>query len=477
MLNNKLVFLLKTFTVRELKQFEKYVNSSFFNENETLCRLLALIYRAAPEFRQAPLSKQEAWSVMELKGAYNDLKYRRYISDLVRLCEGFMSYKVYQKHEIRARQNLLISLNERSVDKYFENYLKQARRSLAQQPLRDAGFYYDQFILDHEYNHYVEMKFERTKETQIEQALQNIDIFYLVHKLSGWCAILNFQKVTGRSHEIFLMEEILEHLKKKSYDHVPAIAIYYQILMTFTEEGGEPAFEKLVRLLKEHSHQFRHSEARKMYIYAQNYCLRKINSGATEYLEALFDLYKNALEKQVLLENNVLSPWSFKNIVTTALRLQQFDWVDEFIRTWYRKLAPAFRDNAYNYNRANLFFYRKEYPKVLVQLQRVELNDIFYSLDGRAMLLKTYYELGEVEALLALTESFRLFLRRNRHISDIHKTNYLNLIRYVRRLIKLDKHDRLKISRLEQAVNQTKKVADLGWLNEKINAKTTGSLA
>ena len=98
-----------------------------------------------------------------------------------------------------------------------------------------------------------------------------------------------------------------------------------------------------------------------------------------------------ALDMDLLLEKGIMSPWNYKNITAVGLRLEEFGWVQDFLLKFKPHLAPAHRDNAYKYNLAKLHFAKKDYDKVLELLREVEYDDIFYSLDSRSMLLKTYY--------------------------------------------------------------------------------------
>ncbi|MCH8331577.1 MAG: hypothetical protein IH946_09410, partial [Bacteroidetes bacterium] len=280
----------------------------------------------------------------------------------------------------------------------------------------------------------------------------------------------NVRNVVAAEHEVFLMAEIMQIMKGHPFDDVPAIAIYYCILMTLTEPEKQSHFHELTTLLKEHASKFRDDEAREMYVYAQNYCLRKINTGETDYLSELFALYKNSLKDEFILEERKLSPWSYKNIVATALRLNEFDWVKNFITVYRTKLDPKFRDNAFNYNLARFYFYQQNYNKVLDLLQKVEFNDVFYSLDSRSMMLKTYYELEAIDSLYSLIDSFRLYLWRNKLISEGHRHNYLNLIRFVRRLTKVFPGDDKKLLQIETDIEQTKQIADKNWLLEKLKS-------
>lgn len=51
-----------------------------------------------------------------------------------------------------------------------------------------------------------------------------------------------------------------------------------------------------------------------------------------------------------------LSPWTYKNIVIAALRAGEFEWTEQFIKSYKNKLNEKFRINAFNYNMGYLLF-------------------------------------------------------------------------------------------------------------------------
>ena len=113
-------------------------------------------------------------------------------------------------------------------------------------------------------------------------------------------------------------------------------------------------------------------------------------------------------------------------------------------------------------------FSKKEWNKVIELLQQVEYDDVFYKLDSKALLLKTYYEMSEWLVLDSLIDSFQILLRRNKEISKQHRSNYLHLVKFVKKLSHLMPDDTAKIEAVRDKIEAAKQVADRGWLLEKL---------
>ena len=85
------------------------------------------------------------------------------------------------------------------------------------------------------------------------------------------------------------------------------------------------------------------------------------------------------------------------------------------------------------------------------------------------MLLATYYETDEIEPLFSLFESFRTFLNRHKKFPANRRQNYLNLIKFTKKLTKLADRDKKGIQKLKEEVEATKNIASRNWLLEKID--------
>ena len=92
---------------------------------------------------------------------------------------------------------------------------------------------------------------------------------------------------------------------------------------------------------------------------------------------------------------------------------------------------------------------------------------MFYRLDARSILLKTYFEMDDHDALFYHASAFRTFLARNRTISDRQRKVYQNLIRFTLSLARCGT-ERHRIRALQKRVACTPNVADLAWLEGRI---------
>jgi hypothetical protein len=269
---------------------------------------------------------------------------------------------------------------------------------------------------------------------------------------------------------MLFIDEIIEHVQSNNYSDTPPILIYHQILLSYKEPEDHGHFEKIKSLINQHIHLFPDNEVAEILDSALNYCIKKMNAGEPGFLEEAFNLYKEWLIKDLLKVRGHINPFHFKNIVTIGLRLKEFDWIENFIHQYSIFLESRFQENAVTFNLAQLYFYKNDYPKVIRQLSQVEYDDMTYNLNSKTLLMASYYELDEIEALGSLLDSFRVYLSRNKELPATRRKHYLNTIGIVRKLSKLTPGDSKEIEKLKTEVENTQGVVSKNWIMEKLTS-------
>jgi hypothetical protein len=279
--------------------------------------------------------------------------------------------------------------------------------------------------------------------------------------------MINRRNILSVEYNLSFFDQMVRYLGNELFDDVPAIRIYRLIHIALTEPENVSSYTELLDELERSSQLFSPTEQRGMYVFAQNFCIRRINRGEAGALKEIFRLYQLMVSRDLLYEGIYVSQPDFKNIVTTGLRLNEVEWVSAFIVDFKGKLNPEFSENAYTYSMAWVHFTRREYDKALRMLLRVEFNDVYYHLDSKSLLMKVYYEMNEYDAFFSLVDAFKIYLRRNKFISDFQRDTYHNFILLLNKMmkVKLGKND--MTLNLHNEVLNTKPAADLAWLKFK----------
>ena len=204
--------------------------------------------------------------------------------------------------------------------------------------------------------------------------------------------MLDREKILSTRYRQDFREEIKTYLSNNNFENHPTIKMYYQLFLSLTETEDGTYFLKFSEKLRQGNIVLPHKEMKELYFYAINFCINKIRNGEKQYAGDLMDLYQEGIEQEHLLDEGIISPWTYKNMVKLGLGLKRFDWVESFVLDYSEKLAESQRKDAYHYNLADLFFHKKMYDNALFHLNQVEFTDVHYNIGAKAMLLKIYYE-------------------------------------------------------------------------------------
>lgn len=467
-ISSKAYLLLQSLTVVELGQLKRFLEGDSHRLPLETRRLFNHLYNAITTNASSDELNSSAVSQAVFETTvYNEQRLRYVLTYLSQATERFLIWKALEKEPMQQSQLLLSELQARGLDKAFQQHHRNAEKLLEAKPLRDTSYFRQRLQLEESLYRQATRAGERSTGQILARVVTTTDTVYLAMRLKFACELLNRKNVLSDTVTTAATDAFIASIEPELVEAEPVLAVYFHIYHTLIAGPQEAHFDSLKSILATESHLFRDQELRDVYVFAQNFCIRQINLGNTRYLTELYQTYLALLEKGLLLEGDTLAQFHFKNIVTVALRLQEFDWVEHFITQHKNYLEPDLRKNAVNYNLASLHFARKEYGHARRLLLSVEFTDVYYHLDANTLLLKTYYELADVEPLLSLVATFRTFLRRNRKISDYQRKTYLNLVKFVLKLVRVKLGSSKPMAEIMKEMEAVKQIADLTWLQTK----------
>ncbi|MEO1515645.1 MAG: hypothetical protein AAFV95_11545 [Bacteroidota bacterium] len=473
MRNSKVVAIIDSFNKTDLTQFRKYLISPFFNEQEALVALFDLLCQYLQSSKNESgeeLDKLFIWKQVFGSDPYNDLQLRRLMSDLNKHAQNYLAYKTFRENPLAEQLELLRSLQEPRLEKHLNASIRSITQLLERQGRKDSHFHQNKFRFESQLHQYLERsKAKKIEFVNLEKADHHLNCFYISQKLKHYCDVLGYKKFLSKDPKIELLPSFIEFVKSSPYLEEPAVQVYYSISQMYLYPEQEEHFHHFKEYLNQHLHCFGKSEQKSLYIFAMNYCIDlQVNNGKRHYFKELFALYRQVLEAELIFEEGFLDPTHYKNIIAIGLQVKEFDWVEGFIQSYTDSLPHEHQENAINYNMASLHFHKEEYIEVIEQLREVEYTNLSYALGSKLMLLRTYYELGEINALDSLIDSFRIYLRRNRLISKNIKRQYMNELRFTKKLISLPVYDKAAIRKLRQQIEDCKMLSARKWLLEKV---------
>lgn len=464
--NSQIIFLLRTLDARELRAFKKWLISPFHNQREDLIDLFDYIMYKDHLFREDQLEKEKIFKKIFPDTEYDDARLRQTVHFLMKALESFLTYQEFTEDEATLNRALAKVYRSRKQEKAFLKTMRNLEKIQENSAHRGEEHLRNEFLLHWERYKFYEGK-KRTTDLQLQEVSDNMDIAYIASRLRQSCLMLAHQKVYKMDYDMGMMDATLAYLETKNLLHIPAIAIFYHGYKAFTNEQEEQHFRLLKDAISAYSHFFPPAEIREIYLMAINYCISRMNTGQKSFVREAFDLYKLGIENEVLIENGQISRFTFRNIVNTGTPLKEFDWLNGFIQSYQESLEEKHRDSLVCFSLAKIHFEKREYNQAMKLLAQFEDDDMLTNLYGKAMLIQMYYEEDEYDALESLLESMRAYLKRKQIIS-YHKDLYTNLIKYTKKLVKINPYNQQQKDLLAEEIKNVSPLPIKTWLLERL---------
>ncbi len=449
----------------ELRDLDRFVRSPFFNRKDQLTRLFDYL-RNCVEKRQVP-SPEAAFAAAYPNTVFDGQKMRLAHSDLLELLEHYWMYREKFADVDRAKIRLAGAYRKRNLPKHAHIALREARQSREQQPWRHAEHFEDLHRVELEQFQSASAA-NRYEAFNLQEISDLLDTTYIARKLRHVCFSLSHQAVFKMQYRFGLLEPIFDHVEAENLLRFPAIALYFHACRFLADPAAEAHFFRFRATLSGTADQFPPEEMRALYLLAINFGVKKSNeTGDLAWYRATFDLYHEALERALLLENGVLSRFAYNNIVGVAIRLGEVIWAEAFIHRYKPALERKHREASFSLNLARVAYTRHDYGAALLHLQRADYKDFINSLNAKTLQLKIYYETGEFDALDAHLQSMHTFIIRQR-AAGYHRENYLHIVRFTRALLRLYPQQPEEMEVLRQQIVAEPVLSEKEWLLERV---------
>ncbi len=463
---SRLLEVIKQFDRRDIRLFSKFIRSPFFNQQEVLVQLWECLQEHG-EAGSGRMEKAAVYRRLFPDKAYNDQKLRLLMSDLYQLIGQYIGCRELLADPLKITFLQAMGWQERQNPVQFERSLLQAEKIAGDADVVSADLHWDTYRIGLE-KYMLTTRLAPTEQFDFSNLVHHIDAAYLAARLRLACLAFTHKTVYGLDSHFYLLDELLRYARQSDLLRSPLVGVYYHCYLSLRNSEQDEHFQAFKDILIGKGKVFPVNELRDLYLFAINYCIRKVNENQLDFFFQVMDLYKEGLQTGSLMENGQLSRFTYHNIVAAALQTGEYVWVEQFIQDYKGLLAKEYRESSYSFNLARLAYRRKQYDVALPLLQKANYRDLLLNLAAKTLLLKIYYELTEYDLLHAHLTAMKTFIRRKRVIG-YHHDNYLKTVRFTTKLLSLNRYDRAACAALRQEIELDTTLTEREWLLEQLN--------
>ncbi|MEM7105816.1 MAG: hypothetical protein AAF502_21940 [Bacteroidota bacterium] len=462
MRDKKLYKLLRKLTQTELKSLRLFINSPYHNSNKNLPRFYAHIIKYAPEFNHTGLAEEKMLKALFGEN-YGDPKIiSRLQSDLFKRIEEFIVTEKIHNQKINAQLLVLEFYRERRLNKLFEQKLKKTQHTQLNASYKNDEYYAQQFLIESEIHRYASMNDNRETEINLKNEVKTFQVYAVCKQIQHYCQLKTRQQLTDVDFNIDQLNYALERSGSSEFSNVPFV-LCYNAAAHLLREKTINNYNSFKELLWQHKQYFPSLNLRNLITILENSAIEIFPTREKMYVE-LFSLYQLQARLGLFLVDDVLLPQIVKNVITVALRLGKISWAKEFLIN-HKQNIESFE--VYQWNEARIFFANRDFPQTLNLLEGAKIEDTFYVLESRRLLLKTYYELGYFDLFFSYLNAFRVFLSRKKLKPEWKQMN-LDFLKFAFHIASLAKYDSDKAEKLTHQISSKLHISDKEWLLEKL---------
>lgn len=471
--SSKLFTLIGGLEAAEMRWLHKFLKSPFYNSNQRVLRLFEYIKKYYPDLASPKLVKEITFQYLFPKEKFTPQKMRKLMHELATLVEDFMVAQHFQKNPFARKKILTKELGQRNVYGLFEKNTAEITNELEELPYRDKDYFLEQYLNRYQFlSHPMTPKIQDVEERLLPLS-ENLDHFYFLQKLKINCDLESAKNIYQVKARLPLIKQIEEELQEEKYKDLTTVNLYSLANQLFKHKDAIAKFEDFFEAYINKKDKLSLIDKEFFLKYLINFTLQKINKGQNfeKFVKTSFELYKLGLKENIIVTNNVITEYTFKNIVSTGCYLKEFEFVSQFIDSYKNYLGRKRREKVVLLSKANVKFNLGDYSSTIDLLLSSTFPMILDKITARILLVKSYYELflidDSYQNLLSMQiGNFEKNIRREEKISQNKKIGFLNFTKFLKKLleIKVKKEDLLKF---RQHLQSTTSITHKAWLLKK----------
>ena len=476
----KLIILLRSFSKEELKKFKDFLLSPYFNKNKTLIKYFTELIKDHPQFEKA--DKEKIYTKLFKGKNYNEQVMKNLTSDLKKLCMDFLIIEIGKNDKYENKLNLLRQMILRKADPVFYSELKIFEAELKQvSELSEKNFYFLYQLEDAKISFHLERNEQPLVFDKFLKSGEYLILFFLLN-LTKTISNLNVNRQSFNvKHNVNLVQEffentnvenIIEYMKSNAIEFSETAELYYYRIICNTPPYDEKNYFKFKDLVLRNINSLNRVEVYGLFNALETFCLIKINSGASDFNRELFEIFKLEIEKDFYKysETSPLTFMKFRNTYLTAFTLNEYEWIENFIKDYGKEIIESDRENAIRIANAQLEFERGNYEKVLESVAGINADHAYSKIDIRNLTVMSYYELNHIESALSMIDSYRHFINNSSNLSEIFRESHLRFVNSLNSLIIFKgKGQSEKLLELKDKLLPFRNDRRVRWLMEKID--------
>lgn len=463
----KTIKLLSTFSEKDFSEFNKFINSPFFNERTSLIKIYTFLRNIIITESQEKINLEFIHKNVFPERPYDVLKTRKRLSSLNKLIEKYFSQINQQLYYSPEKLFTLKEINKRGLSDVFVSNLSDFRKGMTDCVFSDIACQMDYIkLLYEEYRMYKGIHNSQTalmtfKEIENQTKLINVFLHFLNTTV---LLIRKFREIrfnidTDKIHS-FISEN--QDLTEK-YIH---LKLFSEFINMLEADRIEDIYNISDFILRNYNKIF-YGITDFIFNLLLEYLVFKYNTGI-EIDRNDYNKLIESMDKSGFLERSkIIPPMNFIAITILCTDAKENDYASKFMKKYVSKLDNILRTNIYNLSQAILRYSIKDYDKSIQLLEKVDTSESTLHIFSKVLLIQSFYDKAEIEKALRVSDALKRYIYRSKDVQELTKSAVLNFIHYIQKIINIKENMFRKSENVSEILSGEIVIIRKEWLLKK----------
>jgi hypothetical protein len=421
MLPQNTIDILKTLSKTELKSLGDFINSPYFNSIEKLKDLYNEISKSYPDFTGKKLEDKAIHKKLYPGKEFKQKSVLNLFSEFGNLLKKFLSFEKFAQQEDAMDLNLVKSLSERRnyelSNKVINDFKKRKKSS---EKFHEDHFYYFYKMDKVYYRNLINSRpLNKKKINEIIDSGTSALMLDFLSKYSSMAYILSLMKIIRPDDEndkkigyhlsSVNPEDFLKYIHSSEDKYAEIIKMQYLFYKYTKGNSSNEDYYAAKDILLRHVDNFTPED---LCIYFKN--LTDM-AGLGMTLNEVFDVRKKFCDLKIYPNDSIprFSAATLQNTFMAAMGLGEYEWAENFLEEYINYIDEDYKENEYNYSKAQLNLRMKRHEESLKYLNKINYNELVEKVNVRFYYLMNYIELDMLDAAVSMIKSVKQLLRDN----------------------------------------------------------------
>ncbi|MCH2045329.1 MAG: hypothetical protein MK212_14530 [Saprospiraceae bacterium] len=365
------------------------------------------------------------YAIYKEQGLDEGVNFKYQKSRLVTFIEHFLLVEAQKAEPIDGMFYLLKYYREHNSQKSFNTKIKNLKKEIKKSPLSNElslhEFKLNEILLN-------KAILYRKQTPELKAMYDKLEHFFLENLLRLRAELSNQKQIINADYDVQDLGMPLDKVQTR-------LGMIYRYIFLLNDpehtelEEKQIAFGQLKKILINSSSSLAKYLSKTICAYLMNYCARKINRGDKLFAGQYIELVEFLIREDLLLENNMLAPSRYKNIITISLLPGQedFQFAEAFIRKYSSYLPIKLVKSIRDLNLAHMLFCMGRYNDTFKKIRNMDYRDfdMHHKILYQKLHLKLLYKSGFDDTFEAYLKNFKSFIQNKKELKGTQKLQTL----------------------------------------------------